>query len=389
MSCPLARSLASCTAPKRSSTSTTRRNSCQYALRKASSISRFWASWRSTPSSPFQACSQRLCEPHGQRWHSIAASAPSGPWLFSRSISSGTDRRAICSVSPRVRCSQSRGTCSGGVCQKTRLTLPSFICTVPPWASSTWMRSRCRRRSTPTMRPRLAPLLRRTSARRPGSASAAARAAPPAPAARHPRHLDLGAGLAVAADAREVAAGRVEAAAVGHRHLEARHVGLERLDALHVLVLAERGLDGAPDRRQVVAGREQERHRAVAQLELARDRLGRAVHHPLHVVEPVAHVEGHHALALGIDAAAARAPRHLGQLVVGEAAEAAVGALGQRLQHHALGRHVDAERHRLGGEHHLAEAPLEEQLDEALHGGQDARVVEPHPHAEAPGRWSG
>jgi hypothetical protein len=221
--------------------------------------------------------------------------------------------------------------------------------------------------------------LRRTSARRRGPRGAPA---PPAPAARHPRHLDLGAGLAVAADAREVAAGRVKAAAVGHRHLEALHVGLERLDALHVLVLAEGGLDDAPDGGQVVAGREQERDRAVAQLELARDRLGRAVHHPLHVVEPVAHVEGHHALALGIDAATARPPRHLGQLVVGQAAEAAIGALGQRLQHHALGRHVDAERHRLGGEDHLAQAPLEEQLDEALHGGQDARVVEPHPHAE-------
>src|SRR5258706_318508 len=176
----------SCPPPagKRSSTSPTRRNACQYALRKASSISRFWASWRSTPSRPFQACSHRLCEPHGQRWHSIAARAPSGPWLFSRSIMSGTDRRAICSVSPRVRCSQSRGTCRGGVCQNTRFTLPSFICTVPPWATSTWMRSRWRRRSTPTMSPRLAPPFRRTRVRRPGSASAAARPRrPPRPRA--------------------------------------------------------------------------------------------------------------------------------------------------------------------------------------------------------------
>ncbi len=114
----------------------------------------------------------------------MAASVPSGPWLFSRSTSSGTDSRAICSVSPRVRCSQSRGTCSGGVCQNTRLTLPSFIATVPPCGSITWIRLRCRRWSTPTMSPRLAPLLRRTRASRPGSASAAERPRrPPLPRA--------------------------------------------------------------------------------------------------------------------------------------------------------------------------------------------------------------
>ena len=382
MSWPLARSLASCTAPKRSSTSTTRRNSCQYALRKASSISRFWASCALHPvealpgllAAALRAPRAAVALDRGERaLRAVALLAldqlghrqarhllgePAGAVL---PVARHVQRRRLPEDALHVAFLHLHGAAVG------QQHLDEIA--VPPPVHA---------HDEAEAGAALAPHQREA----PGLRVRRGAPAPPAPPARHPRHLDLGAGLAVAADAREVAAGRDEALAVGHRHLEALHVGLERLDALHVLVLAERGLDDAPDRREVVAGREQERHRAVAQLELARDRLGRAVHHPLHVVEPVAHVEGHHALALGIDAAAARAPRHLGQLVVGEAAEAAVGALGQRLEHHALGRHVDAERHRLGGEHHLAEAPLEEQLDEALHGGQDARVVEPDPHAE-------
>src|SRR4029077_770090 len=61
-------------------------------------------------------------------------------------------------------------------------------------------------------------------------------AAAPALAARHARTLELGAHRSVSTDAGEVAAGRLEAPAVGHRHLEAGHVALERADALQVLV---------------------------------------------------------------------------------------------------------------------------------------------------------
>src|SRR5882724_689865 len=196
-----------------------------------------------------------------------------------------------------------------------------------------------------------------------------ARAAPGL-SARHALLLELGARHSITADAREVAAGRLEAPAVRHGHLEARDLGFEAADLLEVLVLPERRLDRPPDGRHVLSRRQQQRDRAVAELELAQDRLGRAVHHTHHVLEAVADVEGHDALALGVDAAAARPARHLGELVVSERAEAAVRALGQGLQHDALGGHVDAERHGLGGEDHLAEPALEEELDEALHRGQ-------------------
>ena len=73
--------------------------------------------------------------------------APPGPGSArARSARAPKARHLLGEPARRAR-SQSRGTCSGGVCQKTRLTLPSFICTVPPWGSSTWMRSRWRRRS--------------------------------------------------------------------------------------------------------------------------------------------------------------------------------------------------------------------------------------------------
>src|SRR5262245_1114483 len=137
--------------------------------------------------------------------------------------------------------------------------------------------------------------------------------APPAAAspARYARRLDLRAQRTVAADAREVAARRSKSSRVLMGDLETVDLGLDRADPLHVLVLAERGLHRPPDRRHVLSGREQERHRAVPELELAHDRLRGSVDDALHVVEPVAHVQRHHALAFGVDAAAAGAPRPL------------------------------------------------------------------------------
>src|SRR5215471_20827747 len=148
------------------------------------------------------------------------------------------------------------------------------------------------------MRPREVPALRRTRASCPGAASAA-------PSARHSVLLELGAGRPVAADLREITAWRLEAPRVGDRHLETRHLRLEPADLFQILVLAEGGLDGAPDGRHVLAGGEEEGDRPVAKLELAQDGLGRSVDHAHHVLEPVAYVEGHHALPLGIDPAAA------------------------------------------------------------------------------------
>src|SRR5256886_5172692 len=126
------------------------------------------------------------------------------------------------------------------------------------------------------------------------------------------------------------------------------------------------------------------RSRAVAELELTLEGLGRSVGDADHVLEAVASVERDDALAFGVDAPPARPARHLRQLVVGQRAEPALRPLGQPLQHHRPGRHVDAEAHRLGGEDHLAEAALEEALDEALETRQDAGVVQADAQTQRP-----
>src|SRR5262249_54462805 len=189
--------------------------------------------------------------------------------------------------------SQSRGTCSGGVCQNTRLTLPSFICTVPPWGRSTVRSVRCRRRSAPRTTPTLAPLFAPTSAPRPGSPSASGPPPRPPPPPAPPRcqrcHAEGAPRRGEAPDPREVAARRAEAARVFQRDLEPLHIHVEPADLLQVLVLPERRLDGPPDRREVLSRRQEERDRAIAQLELARDRLGGAVGRAGHVAASGAH----------------------------------------------------------------------------------------------------
>ena len=67
-----------------------------------------------------------------------------------------------------------------------------------------------------------------------------ARAAAPGLSARHALLLDLGARHSITADAREIAAGCLEAPAVRHGHLEARDLGFEAADLLEVLILPER-----------------------------------------------------------------------------------------------------------------------------------------------------
>src|SRR3989441_12844927 len=61
-----------------------------------------------------------------------------------------------------------------------------------------------------------------------------------------------------------------------------------------VLVLAERRLDPPPEGLRRRAGGEEERGGAVAELELALDRLRRAVHDAEEVLDAVARVEGDH-----------------------------------------------------------------------------------------------
>src|SRR5256886_13851833 len=126
------------------------------------------------------------------------------------------------------------------------------------------------------------------------------------------------------------------------------------------------------------------RSRAVAELELTLGGLGGSVADADHVLEAVASVERDDALAFGVDAPPARPARHLRQLVVGQRAEPALRPLGQPLQHHGPRRHVDAEAHRLGGEDHLAEAALEEALDQPLEARQEARGGEAEAQTQRP-----
>src|SRR2546427_448508 len=198
----------------------------------------------------------------------------------------------------------------------------------------------------------------------------------PAPAERLAPGLRLLTRAPVAPDAREVAARRRVALDLREGRLEGPDLALHLTDALEVLVLAERRLDPPPEGLRRRAGGEEKRGGAVAELELALDRLRRAVHDAEEVLDAVARVEGDHALALGVDPAAACAPRHLGQLVVRQRTEAAVGSLGDALEHDAARRHVDSERHRLGRENDLAEPTLEGELDEPLDARQDPGVME-------------
>ena len=194
--------------------------------------------------------------------------------------------------------------------------------------------------------------------------------------------LDFLASSPVASDALEVAAGCGVASQLLERGLERVDIRLRLANALEVLILAERRLDTPAQDFRGRAGREEERHRAVPELELALDRLGRAVDHPENVLESVAGIEGDDARAFGIDPATPRPARHLSQLVVRKGAKPTVRPLGQALQDDRPGRHVDAERHRLRREDDLAEPALEEQLDEPLEARQDPGVVEPDTEAQ-------
>src|SRR5206468_8512491 len=183
----------------------------------------------------------------------------------------------------------------------------------------------------------------------------------PRPAAqRLTTRLDLLARASVAADALKVTARGGIAPQLLERGLESVDVGLDLANALEILILAERRLDAPAQGLRGGAGREKERHRAVAELELALDRLGRAIDHPENVLESVAGVERDDTRALGIDPASPGSSCHLGQLVVREGAETTVRPLCQPLEDDRSGRHVDAEGHRLRREDDLTESALEQ-----------------------------
>ena len=168
--------------------------------------------------SPRQARSQGGVAPHGHRWHSIAASAASGPWVRSRSSSSGTvqaaellgQRAQPAAVVPAVPVHVA------GHVQRRRGPEDALDhAALEPHHRAVGQQRVERARGGRGSRARagsaarLGAPLRRTSASRPGSASTGvALAAPPAAAGRLPPRLHLVAGAPIAADAREVAAGR-------------------------------------------------------------------------------------------------------------------------------------------------------------------------------------
>ena len=76
-----------------------------------------------------------------------------------------------------------------------------------------------------------------------------------------------------------------------------------------------------------------------------------------------------------VDAAPARASRELGVLARRQQLVVLAGELRELLDHHAARGHVDAERQRLGREHHLEEAGEECLLHRLLHGRDHARMV--------------
>jgi hypothetical protein len=80
-------------------------------------------------------------------------------------------------------------------------------------------------------------------------------------------------------------------------------------------------------------------------------------------------------VALDVDAAAAGPAGELGVLPRRDVGVRLAVPLDQLLQHHRAGRHVDAERERLGGEHRLDQALDEQLLDDLLEGRQHAGVV--------------
>ena len=80
-------------------------------------------------------------------------------------------------------------------------------------------------------------------------------------------------------------------------------------------------------------------------------------------------------MSLDVDAAPTGSPGELGVLPRGQVRVGLAVPLVQLLDDHGPGRHVDAERERLGREHRADQAGREQLLDHLLEGGQHAGVV--------------
>ena len=83
----------------------------------------------------------------------------------------------------------------------------------------------------------------------------------------------------------------------------------------------------------------------------------------------------HHGVADRIDASAAGAAGQLGELPRRQRHMARAVELLQLLHHHAAGRHIDAQRQRLGGEHHLDQSLFEQPLDDLPEQRHHARMM--------------
>ena len=203
------------------------------------------------------------------------------------------------------------------------------------------------------------------------------------PRARRPAaRVHLGAQLAVPADPVELAARRRVPLRLRERRLGLGHIALQLADPAQALILAERRLDDAPDGRLVAHGLDQERHRPEPQAKLTRDGLRGPVHYRQRLFQAVAGIQRDHAMALGIDTPPAGPARDLGQLVRRQRPESPIRPLGEPLEDDAPGRHVDAEAHGLGGEHHPDQPALEQYLRQPLQTREDPRVVEANPRPE-------
>ena len=117
-----------------------------------------------------------------------------------------------------------------------------------------------------------------------------------------------------------------------------------------------------------------DRH-VVRRAEARPQRVGAGRGEPGHVPRVDLRRPHHHGVPLDVDAAAAGPAGELGVLPRRQVDVRLAVELDQPLQHHAPGRHVDAQRQRLGGEDRLDQAADEQLLDDLLERRQHAGVV--------------
>ena len=151
-------------------------------------------------------------------------------------------------------------------------------------------------------------------------------------------------------------------------------VPLERDDVAVGVVLREREVQQVAGLLGRVPAHEVDGH-VVGGPERRRERVGAPAREPGDLIERHVRVPEHDDVADVVDAAAAGAPRELRVLAGREELVVLAGELRELLDDDRAGRHVDAERQRLGGEHRLHEARGERLLDGLLHRRDHAGVV--------------